>query len=255
MKQLLFISTLACGTSFGATLLSDNFDSGSANADWYRRSGITINAGGPAGSANYATINATANAGNGLGDQIGGANNFVIDFNFRVQNDTANRQFNIGVSTASNNPSPGDAAINLRYQGGDSGTFAIYTTAWQTISLGSVTAGSWYRMQIEGIGWGSAGATYTLRLSDAGGNTFTHVLSNLTMVQNGKIDGAFTYGDPPNNNYSGLAQSFIFSTVYGANPGFDIDNVVVTADLVPEPAGWSLMAVGLLGIASRRRRA
>jgi hypothetical protein len=249
---LLTTSLLFAGHSFGAVLLSDNFDTGAANADWSRKSNLTFSAGGPTGSTNYTTVVGSTNTANGLGDQIGGANNFVIDFYFQVRNDAVNRQFNLGISTASLNPSPGDAAVNLRIQ---NGAFAVYqgsSSSWQTVStLGSVAAGQWYHMQVEGTGWGSAGASYTLRLSDAGGSAFTSIASNLTTIQNGQINGSFVYNS---NSFSGLAQSFLFTTAYGGNPGFDVDNVTVTGDLVPEPSTVMLSGVAALFLVRRNRR-
>ncbi|MBX3743320.1 MAG: hypothetical protein KF712_20205 [Akkermansiaceae bacterium] len=252
--QIAAMSALLSGPLFAVTtVISDNFDSGTASADWYRNSAVNIVPGGPGASVNYAHLLAGADVvTSGLGDQIGMADNFVIDFYFRVQA-SSNRQLNLSVSTVSVNPSPGDATVNLRIQGN---TFAVYRpsdTTWVAVGgLGSVTPGTWYRMQFEGVGWGSAGASYTLRLSGAGGDTLTNEVTGLTTIQNGSITGNTTYGG---NVYNGTARSFLFSTTYGTNPGFDIDNVVVTGNLIPEPSAVAFLgAASLVGL-SRRRRA
>lgn len=251
-KILLTFPLLIAAQGYAATFLTDNFDSGTFSPDWGRSNSVTIHGGGPAGSAHYATVTGTTAAAAGLGDQVAGADNFVIDFYFQVQA-TANRQFNIGVSTASLNPSPGDATINLRVQ---NNAFAVYqgsSSSWQTVSgLGTITPGNWYRMQIEGFGWGAAGATYALRLFDADGTSSLGSVSGLTTVQNGSITGSFSYGG---TTQDGTLKSFIFSTTYGDNPGFNVDNVVVTGTLVPEPSAVALLgAASLVGL-SRRRRA
>jgi MYXO-CTERM domain-containing protein len=96
-------------------------------------------------------------------------------------------------------------------------------------------------MQLEGVDWGTAGASYTLRLSDAAGSAFTSTATGLNIVQNGNIIGT-------------KAQSFNFNTAFGANPGFSVDQVTVTAaDVVPEPGAVSLGGLVLLGLLRRRR--
>jgi hypothetical protein len=233
-----------------ASIITDDFESG-ASPDWYRNSNTALQPGGPSGSSQYVNLLPGADdATTGLGDQIGGADNFVIDFYFRVQA-TGSRQFNLGVSTVNSAPNPGGSAINLRLQGG---SFAVYnggTESWVGISgLGNVSPGSWYRMQVEGVNWGAENGSYTLRLSDAGGNTFTSSVEDLTTIQHGAITAPFVYGG---NNYSGLAQSFIFTTTYGSNPGFDLDNVVVTANVVPEPTVAILSGAAAILLFGRRR--
>lgn len=250
-KTLLTLPLLLCAQGYAATFITDNFDTNSISGDWSRRTTVSLNSGGPAGSAYYATVTGTTAESAGLGDQIGGSSNFIIDFYFQVQN-TVNRQFNIGVSTAALNPSQGDATINLRIQGN---AFAVYqgsSSTWLAVtSLGSVNPGDWYRMQIEGIGWGTASATYSLRLYGADGTTSLGSAEDLTTIQNGSITGSFSYGG---GTRDGTLQSFIFSTTYGSNPGFNVDNVIVTGDVVPEPSAALLSGAALLFPLLHRRR-
>jgi len=252
-RYALLCGVLMTGLCQAATLLTDNFDSGAASSEWGRSSAVTINPGGPSGSTNYATVTGTTSASAGLGDQVNRANNFVIDFYFRVQTAASTvRQFNIGISTANNNPAQGDATINLRIQNNAFGIYQGTSSSWQAVvGMGTVTPGTWYRMQIEGTGWGTAGASYALRLFAADGTTSLASVSNLTTVQNGSITGAFTYGG---GNLDGTLRSFIFSTTYGDNPGFDLDNVLVTGDLVPEPSTALLSGAAAFLLLRRRRR-
>jgi hypothetical protein len=247
-KVLLALSTLSFCSA--ASIITDDFESG-VSPDWYRNSNTALQPGGPSGSSQYVNLLPGENdATTGLGDQIGGADNFVIDFYFRVQT-TGSRQFNLGISAVNSTPNPGGSAINLRLQGGSFAVFNGGTESWVGISgLGNVSPGSWYRMQVEGVNWGTAGGSYTLRLSDAGGDAFMSSVANLTTVQHGAITGPFESGG---NSYGGLAQSFIFTTTYGTNPGFDLDNIVVTANVVPEPSAAILSGVAAILLFGRRR--
>jgi hypothetical protein len=234
-----------------ATVISDDFENG-ANSGWHRNANTVLLPGGPVGSSQYLNFLPGADdVTTGLGDQIGGADNFVIDFYFRVQS-TTSRQFSLGVSTTDLDPNPERSTINIRLQGESFAVFNGGTQSWIDASgLGSVSSGSWYRMQVEGVNWGTAGGSYTLRLSDAGGDAFTSSVANLTTVQHGAITGPFDSGG---NTLAGTAQSFLFSTAYGANPGFDLDNVVVTANVVPEPSAAVLSGVAAVLLFGRRRK-
>lgn len=251
-KILLGFSLLFASQGFSATFITDNFDTGTASSDWWRNNTVDILAGGPTGSSHYANVIGTSDNLAGLGDRVEGADNFVIDFYFQVQAAASTiRQFNIGVSTASANPNAGAATINLRIQ---NNSFAIYngsSETWSAVAgMGTISPDSWYRMQIEGTGWGAPGASYALRLFAEDGTTALGSASGLTTVQNGSITGSFNYGSVVQD---GTLKSFLFSTTYGDNPGFNVDNVVVTGTLVPEPSSIMLGA-GAAALLLRRRR-
>lgn len=228
-----------------ATVITDDFDGGTVSPAWDAKTGTTVIAGGAGGTTNAVGLAASTGA---LGETFtnavpGGAEDFVIDYNFRVQTSAANRQFSLMVSSFSTTPNTSAASINLRYQTGAWNVFSTTANAFVAVGgLPVITAGSWYHMQVEGVDWGLPTASYTLRLSDAGGSVFTSTVANLTAVQNAAVNPITTK----------KAQSFVFNTAFGANPGFDVDNITVTA--VPEPAASLLAAAGLLLI-SRRRRA
>ena len=121
-------------------------------------------------------------------------------------------------------------------------TETLFTTAWNSVpALGSVNAGDWYHMQVEGIDFGKPGASYTLRLSDPNGSAFTKTAGGLTFGQTTAIS-------------ANPAQSFVFNTAFGTNPGFSVDNITVTAFApVPEPSTALLGGLTLLGFLRRRR--
>ncbi len=209
-------------TSFGdsgATFaVRDGFEAGTFSPDWDAYSGVGIVSGtGAMGSSRYARLSAYTGAGQMLGarfDQAvsGGAQYFYIDCHFRILG-TAERQFNLMVSTASTAINSLGPAINLRYQAGQGGWAAYNGTAWQIIpGLGAVTPGQWHRLRVSGQGWGTGTPRYSIQLSSAGGSTFTSSASNLSWYQTG-------------NPQANRARYFVFTTTYGNDPGFEVDEV------------------------------
>lgn len=244
------LTLLYSSTALAQIVISDNFDDGTVSPEWDAQTDLTVSAGGALGSSNYVSLAATTGRLGKSFDPVspGGAEDFVIDYYFRVQ-DTTSRQFSLIVSA---NPisddSPIDsnivnnATVNLRYQGGSWAVFDSGINGFTNVSgLPSILAGSWYHMQLEGIDWGQPTASYTLRLSDAGGSTFTSEVSGLTFIQNA---AAFPIT-------SSLVQTAAFNTAFGSNPGFDVDEVTLLA--VPEPSSLTLGALGLLPLTLRRR--
>jgi MYXO-CTERM domain-containing protein len=241
---ILLALAFTVGSASAVTIITDNFDTGVVSASWDTNAGTTVVSGGAQGSTHAVSLAATTGT---LGESFGaaspgGAEDFLIDYYFRVQAVAApatTRQFNLQVSTTAVTPNTSAATINLRYQNGG---WALFNTAWVPVTgLPAVADGTWYRMQLEGVDWGTATASYTLRLSDPAGSVFTSTATGLSIVQNGNITGT-------------KAQSFNFNTVFGANPGFSVDNVTVTAaDVVPEPGAVTLGGLALLGLLCRRR--
>ena len=214
-------------STYAQVVVEDGFESGNFSPDWTLITGVAINSGsGAAGSGKFATLSPyTAATGRELGarfDNVAtdGAKDFVIEFYFRVKN-TTDRQLNFHVSDSSGAVGSGAATINLRYQAG----WAAYANSkWNTISgLNSVTPDVWYRLRLTGKGWGTSSASYSIEVSDANGSAYTSVATNLTYFQNG-------------NPRTNTAKFFLFTSVYGNNPGFDVDEVkaVITATLSNE---------------------
>ncbi|RYD28028.1 MAG: hypothetical protein EOP87_20265 [Verrucomicrobiaceae bacterium] len=224
MRYSTLLVLFSGGMASAATLLTDNFDSGSVSPDWSVNKNATVTAGGPAGSVNYAALGPYDPATNGqnwagLGKVFpdGGVPSMTIEVDFRLKG-TA-RQFNLNVSTYSVTPNGNDAAINLIYTGT---SWQVHNgTSFVTLSgLMAVTAGEWYHLTLETVGWGSAGATYNITV---GNGVTDSSVTGLTTRQSSNINTA-------------TVRSFIFNSRYGENPGFDLDNLVVTGTVVPEPS-------------------
>ncbi|WAC20835.1 hypothetical protein OVA24_05490 [Luteolibacter sp. SL250] len=242
MKFSLLLALFSGGIASGATLLTDNFESGSVSTDWSVNKNATVTAGGPVGSTNYAAIgpyDPVTNGQNwgGLGKVFsdGGVASMMLDVDFRLKG--TDRQFNLNVSTYSTTPNGNDAAINLIYTGSN---WQVHNgTSFVTLSgLMAVTANSWYHMTLETVGWGSNGATYNITISDG---VTSSTVTGLTTRQAGNINTA-------------TVRSFIFNSRYGNNPGFDIDNLVVSGTVIPEPSALFL-ALAAAPLFMRRSRA
>jgi hypothetical protein len=147
-----------------------------------------------------------------------GAKDFFVDFYFRAQN-TTQRRFNLQVSTSTGAISSSGASINLKYD--VTNGWAAFSTVWNSITgLGSIMPGEWYRLRVSGQDWGTASARWSVDVSAAGGTNFINSATNLTWYQ----------GGTPTAN---LARYFVFTTVYGDNPGFEVDEVI--ASVIPPP--------------------
>ncbi len=147
-----------------------------------------------------------------------GAKDFSVDLYFRAQN-TTQRRFNLHVSTSTGAIGSSGPSINLKYD--VTNGWAAFSTEWNPISgLGSVTPGEWYRLRVSGQDWGTATARWAVDVSAAGGTNFINSATNLTWYQD---------GTPTANP----ARYFVFTTVFGNNPGFDVDEV--TASVIPPP--------------------
>lgn len=238
MKTSSILALLGAATIFpleASTVVIDDFEAGSFNSDWDSTTGATITTGtGAEGSANFASIAAGSGP---LGATFdGGTSIFSIDFYVNVQA-TANRQFNLQVSSISVAPNTNSATVNLRYQGGWA---AFNGAAWAPIAgLGGLTDGEWHRVNVSGNDWGLPTASFDIQVSDAGGSAFTSSASGIT---------AFQSGDPTTDP----ALSFNFNSAFGSNPGFSVDNVTVST--IPEPSTGILALLALTFGVSRRRR-
>lgn len=200
----------------GQVVVEDGFETGSFSSGWGLFTGVNINSGaGANGSEKFASLlpyNSTT--GRELGarfDNVNpdGAKDFVIEFYFRIKN-TTQRQFNLHVSDSPGAIGSGAATINLRYQNGWS---AYANNAWNTIAgLNPLNPDTWYKLKLAGTGWGTPLAAYSIELSDANGSIYTSIATNISYFQNG-------------NPRTNTAKFFLFTTVYGNNPGFDVDEV------------------------------
>jgi hypothetical protein len=208
-----------CSLVSAQTVLNDGFESGSFSGAWGLTSGVSItNTGGANSTTRFARLTAyTASSGRELGARLDGvaplgAKDFALEFSFRVQSNT-NRQFHLHVSTSTGAISSSAPALSVRYQAGQGGWAAYDGANWQNLpALNSVATNQWHRLRVTGSDWGTAAARFALQLSDAGATNFTSSASNIVWFQ----------GGAPTAN---TAKFFVFTTVFGNNPGFDVDEV------------------------------
>ena len=190
------------------TILEDNFESGAFSTAWSSTAGGTILTGsGAVGSARYVSIAATSAGPTARFDSLqpGGSAEFTVECSVRVQT-TTDRQFNLILFTTT-------TAFNVRYQNG----WAVFDGAnWQSVpGLGALTPGAWHRFRLSGHDWGSSAARCDIELSDSGGSTFTSSVTGLTWFQSTTAK-------------SSRASYFVFTTSFGNNPGFEVDEVLAT---------------------------
>ena len=221
-RILLLLVVLSAGASAGAQVVfQDGFESGGVSTGWGLTSGVAVQAdGGAAGTGHFARLAAAADLAASVANLVpSGAQEFYVDGYFRIQA-TTQRQFNFQFSDSTGVISDGAATVNLRVQ---SGSWAAYDgSTWQPIAgLGSVTTNQWYHARVGGQGWGTGSARWSLAVSGAGVTNFTSFATNLTWFQ---------HGIPS----SDTAQFFVFTTVYGSSPGFDVDEVTAVVT-VPTP--------------------
>jgi hypothetical protein len=226
-RQMFFlVGFLFCGGTLSAqTVVNDGFESGVFSSAWSQAAGVIItNNGGANATARLAKLSPySAGSGRELGARLdvvepSGAKDFYVDCYFRVQN-TTQRRFNLHVNTSAAAIGSSGPAINLKYD--DANGWAAFSTVWNSIpGLGGISAGEWYRLRVTGQDWGTASARFAVQLSDAGTTNFTSSASNLVWFQSG-------------NPAANTAKFFVFTTVFGNNPGFDVDEVSAAVTAVP----------------------
>ena len=209
------------------TVVADDFATGRFSADWDATAGSDVRVvhqpGGAAGGGDYyARVEGVAAGQGGLGATFANlfrdpfATDFSIALDFRA-GESNKRQFGLIITATGAAPVAGRATVNLRYE---SGAWGAYSDRWNDLeALGSVTPGTWNRLVVSGRNWGSGAegaATYDLEVTDHRGE-----VRRATGLR-------FFQGDPAAPDVGG-ARSFSFNDAYGNNPGFDVDNVRVTA--------------------------
>ena len=223
---VLCLSVLLWGCTVCAqTVIEDDFESGSVAPAWALSEGVTVSSsGGARNSISSARLSGySGSAGRELGGRFDavapeGVRDFALEFYFRTRS-TAERQFHLHVSTSTGPVGSGAPAISLRYQGG----WQAYDGAgWRSVpGLGSGVPEMWHRARVTGQDWGSPGARWAVQFAPGGSADFTGVATNLTWFQGG-------------NPAALPARFFVFTTVYGNNPGFDVDEVLASvSNIVP----------------------
>ena len=209
------------------SVVKDDFEQGRFHADWDATAGDQVRVvpspgEGAGGSNGYARVEGVAVGQGGLGASLAYlfrdsfATDFSIALDFRTE-ETDKRRFGLIVVATSAAPVAGQATINLRYEAGG---WSVFTDRWNSLAeLGSIAPGTWNRLVLRGNRWGTgieSTATYDLEVTDHEGTV--RQMSGLQFYQ----------GDPAAPDRHG-ARSFSLNDAFGENPGFDVDNVVVTA--------------------------
>ncbi len=229
------LAVLFAASAGAQTVVQDGFESGAFSYAWNVAKGVTIQTGtGANGTAKFAALAPTNNLGARFdGVALSGAKDFFVDCFVRVTNSTL-RQLNLHISDSTGATGSGAPTVNLRYQArweayqGSSATWRGLTTN----GLPGITTGVWYRLRLTGRDWGAASARYDIELSDAGGTNFTSIATNLVWFQNG-------------NPLTNTARYFDFTTDFGADRGYDVDEV--NAAVVSGPAVESNAVVNISG--------
>jgi hypothetical protein len=224
-------------------VVQDDFEQGRFHADWDATAGdqvgVVLRPGEGAGGSNgYARVEGVAVGQGGLGASLAHlfrdsfATDFSIALDFRTE-ETDKRRFGLIVVATSAAPVAGQATINLRYEAGG---WSVYTDRWNSLTeLGSIAPGTWNRLVLRGNRWGTgieSTAAYDLEVTDHEGTV--RQMSGLKFYQ----------GDAAAPDRHG-ARSFSLNDAFGENPGFDVDNVAVTATgragrLIPkDPVAYS----------------
>ncbi len=216
------------------TVVDDDFESGGASGDWFSLAGqgvAVVYAPGTAaaGSNYYARVEGVAVGGSGLGVSLVGATpgsaystDFTIELDLRVDAVPAGvRQFGLIGSAGSAAPNTNSAQWNIRYQ--DNAWWA-YDGSWRAIpGLRAIAANTWNHVSIAGNDWGTGNvgnASFDIHVTDHLGAV--HSATSLKLWQNAST-GPDLIG----------ATALTINDTFGSNPGFDVDNVVVTATPAP----------------------
>ena len=198
-------------------LTNSNFEATPFSTGWTVAGAPVVTPGLRAGSLQGARFTGAAQA---LSQNVVWGADWYLDCYFAIRS-TTGRAFSLIIYNGAN------IVVNLRYE---AGTFATFDgTSWGSgLGLGTCTASvdanadgdlddagdtkNVYHMRITGHGFGTAAANYDVEISNANDAAFTHIAAGLARYQN--VSGTTV-----------VPTSVAFSTQFGTNPGFWIDDV------------------------------
>lgn len=228
MKTPLLLALLGCAHA-QTPLTNGNFEASPFDSGW-TNSGAVATDGFSLGSSQGIRFTGT---GQSLSQSVAWGADWHLDFSFMVRQSNE-RQFSLIIGTGNSNTS----ALNLRYDESEGGWFAFDGGWGNALDLASVSPSidlngdgdadddgetkNTYHMRVTGHNWGTTSATYDLALSDANGIDFT---SN--------ANGLSRYQADPN---SATPTAIRFSTEFGSNPGFWLDDVTSHNAILAGPA-------------------
>lgn len=204
---------LSCAFALGSPT-NGSFEDTPFSSGW-TNSGAVLTSGFAPGSSQAARF---TGSGQSLRQSVSWSDNWHLDCYFMVQ-ETIDRQFSLIIETAN-----GVTALNLRYQDG----WQAFSGGWGPIfDLGPLLpsadhnhdgdcddAGEMknvYRLRVTGHAWGTPSPTYDLALSSANETAFASTVTGLSRYQSAPTTTTPT--------------SIKFSTEFGSNPGFWLDDV------------------------------
>jgi hypothetical protein len=200
---------------------------------WITTGTVSAVAGLRAGSATAAALAGPASGGvnSTAGLAVIGPADWTLEFDTLILTDTG-RAFQLLVHNFGEPNRLDGSTFQLRYEAGSFATLSG-TTTWvsrpvlgQMIpSLDANTDGDYddegdvknvYRIRLSGSGWASAAATCSIAVSEANAPAYTRFDADfVSFASAGALSSAPT--------------SFLFSTAIPTNPGFVVDNVIMTA--------------------------
>jgi CotH kinase protein/Lamin Tail Domain len=218
MKSIIPLIAMLALCSPASALTNANFEATPFSAGW-------TSTGVPAGVAGIAPdsvrgVRFTA-GGQALRQAVAWPADWYVECFFAIRSTTA-RAFSLIIEAGASN------AVNFRYE---AGAFAAFNgTGWSALgALGAVTPSidangdgdladvgdtkNVYRLRITGRGWGAAGATYDVQVSEANSTAFARTASGLTFYQ---VAGAAGTARPT---------SIKSGSEFGSNPGWWLDDV------------------------------
>lgn len=233
MKILPFLAFIGCAHA-QTPIANGNFESDPFDSGWTNTGAVTVD-GFALGSSQGARF---TGSGQSLKQSVSWEGNWHLDFFFIVR-ESDDRQFALIIETGN-----GATALNLRYDESEGGWFAFSNGWGSPFDLDPVLPSvdvngdgdvdddgevrNVYHMRVTGRDWGNPWATYDLALSDANGTEFVSNVTGLSRYQAAPAVAPTALGVTPTG--------FNFSTEFGGNPGYWLDDVSSHLD---NPAGPS----------------
>ncbi len=243
--QLFFTAVLAVGVlSAGSALAITNGDfetgdlTGWNTLDWAGAVDLEIESTTPLAGSHSATTTADATV-RAITQDTGPFTSFDYNMLFRIDDNTGSRAMDWSLGDTAGGTAGGSTRFKVDFDGIFSiGINGDIDGGWADLNGGPFlpTTGTTYRWNIVGSGYdGTSSASFDVRIFEGATEVFTSLANTF------------------DTNVGNPIQSVNF--IRGGNwvpGGYTVDDVSISG--VPEPSSVALLAFGLVGLASRRRR-